>query len=125
MSKHRQSTKGRTDSRQAVRDLLATESLEALPARAKDKRFQYKHHHDWEVDGVKVSDHAVLRYLQHVKGVDVKTIREELLAEGRSKVIKELRTCKVPINGSGFRLVARNGLIVTVLKAGGGPKDDA
>jgi hypothetical protein len=123
MNKHRQSTKGRTDSRQAVRELLATESLENAPTRSKDKRYRYKHHHDWEVDGVKVSDHAVLRYLEHVKGINVKTIRQELLAEGRSKVIKELRTCKVPINGSGFRLVARNGLIVTVLKAGG-PTDD-
>ena len=121
--KHHQPTKGRTNAKQAVRDLLAIDNTEIHATKTK-KRVRYKHHHDWDVDGVKVSDHAVLRYLQHVKGVDVDTIRRELLAEGRSKIVKQLKTCKVPINGSGFRLVARNGLIVTVLKASGEQQND-
>jgi hypothetical protein len=123
MSRHRHPTKGRHDPKQIVRDLLATESLDSFKPISREERQRYKHHHDWDVDGVKVSDHAVLRYLQHVKGVDIDTVRRELLAEGRSKIVRDLKTCKLPINGSGFRLVARNGMIVTVLKAGGEKND--
>lgn len=117
--------KGRKDKKILVRNLLAAEDSNGKHARTKEDRQRYKHHHDWEIDGVLVSDHAVLRYLQHTKGLDVKTIREQLCSNGRSKVIRDLRTCKIPMSEDGVRLVARGGMIITVLKSTSGTDNDA
>jgi hypothetical protein len=73
-----------------------------------------KLHQDWEVNGVRVSDHAVVRYMEICLGLDVHKIRETMLADGRGEMVKRLQFAKMPI-GAG-KLVARKGVVVTVLK---------
>jgi chromosome segregation ATPase len=61
-----------------------------------------------------VSEHAILRYLERVKGMDLTAIKEEILpAEVRAQ-IATLRSGRFPVNGD-FKLRAKDGVIVTVL----------
>jgi len=60
------------------------------------------------------SDHAILRYLERIKGVDITAVVAEMLGEGRAAAIKALRTCKLPL-GEGARLVVVDRVVVTVL----------
>lgn len=73
-----------------------------------------KLHQDWEVNGVRVSDHAVVRYMEIVLGIDMRKVREEMIADGRGELVKKLQFAKLPL-GRG-KLVARKGVVVTVLK---------
>lgn len=60
-----------------------------------------------------ISDHAILRYLERVKGLDMATVCEEMLSEGRHKMIAAVPNCKLPVGGGQF-LVVVDGRIVTV-----------
>ncbi|SMH35978.1 hypothetical protein [Maritimibacter sp. HL-12] len=62
---------------------------------------------------VQVSDHAVIRYLERVPGMDVETIRREI---GR-KVDRgaDLGACGVQIGGFVYKI--RDGVVTTVLLA--------
>jgi hypothetical protein len=62
---------------------------------------------------VTVSDHAVVRYLERVMGVDVAGLRREILGEGRDRLVAQLGTCALPVRG-GARLVAKDGVVVTI-----------
>ncbi len=61
-----------------------------------------------------VSEHALLRYLERVKGIDLDAVRSEILAEGRAELIHKLQTCSLPL-GPGLRLVVRNRQVVSVV----------
>ncbi len=61
-----------------------------------------------------VSDHALLRYLERVKGVDIDALRAEMLGEGRQALIQKLMSCKLPI-GDGARLIVQQRVVVTVI----------
>ncbi len=71
-------------------------------------------HEDWECEGVKISDHAVLRFLEHCCGLDVAKVRAAMVSDGRAEMIRGMRSGKVPAQ-SGARLVVRDGLVVTVI----------
>lgn len=63
----------------------------------------------------KVSDHAVLRYLERVKGVDIESLKNEILSEPVLKMVKTLGgNGKYP--NSGFKLVMKDNTVVTILK---------
>lgn len=74
-----------------------------------------KLHSDWKSNGVMVSDHAVVRYLEYAYGFNINLVREEMMAQGRADIIRRILNGKVPC-GDGCRLVARNGVVVTVVK---------
>lgn len=63
----------------------------------------------------RVSDHAVLRYLERVKGVDIEAIRREILSETVLAAIK-IGCRAVEIEGHKFTIV--DGCITTCLPAG-------
>ena len=65
--------------------------------------------------GVRVSDHALLRYLERVKKVNVEEARKELLGGGRQAVIREYKNCNIPV-GEVFFAVVRNECVITVRK---------
>lgn len=92
------------------------EEPELVPARGKAKTKRLKHQGDWEVDGVMVSDHALVRWLEVKYGLNAAEVRRQMVAQGRAAIIKQMRTCKVPVGKDGAKLIARDGLIVTVLK---------
>jgi hypothetical protein len=59
-----------------------------------------------------VTDHALLRYLERVRGLDVEALKEEILTPGIVAAVKAGATA-VKLNG--ITLVVANGRIVTVL----------
>lgn len=63
--------------------------------------------------GVCISDHAVLRYLERVKGIDMAAIRAEM----RSPALETARDFGAPvvIGRNGERLIIENGVVVTVI----------
>lgn len=68
-----------------------------------------------------VSDHALLRYLERVKGVDVDALREEILGEGRREAVQKLLNCKLPIGG-GAKLIVQHRVVVTVITSESDPR---
>lgn len=110
--------------RQILIDRLVAEPEFLPPRKSRVERKFGKQHRDWLAQGVLVSDHAVIRYLEAIHGLDIKRIREEMVAQGRADIVKQLRTCKVPISLTGAKLVARDGLIVTVSNTKSSYKDN-
>ena len=60
-----------------------------------------------------ISDHAVIRYLERVKGVDIAALRAEM--QSPALAVAEDFGCPVVIGKNGERLVVRNGVVVTVI----------
>jgi len=60
-----------------------------------------------------ICDHAVLRYLERVYGVDVEAVREEM----RSPALETANDfgAATVIKGNGGRLILRSGVVVTTL----------
>jgi len=96
--------------------LALADEPETFPDRGKAKSKRLKHQGDWEIAGIRISDHALVRWLEVRYNLDAKAIREEMVSNGRADIIKEYKTCKVPIGTDGAKLIVRDGLIVTVLK---------
>lgn len=68
-----------------------------------------------------VTDHAVLRWLERVTGIDVATqVREEILAGGRAELIRTVGKGKIRVHGSNVSLVVAAGRVITVVVEGGG-----
>lgn len=63
---------------------------------------------------VHLSDHAILRYLERVKGMDIEKIRGEILTEKRKKLILKCITVKIPIEKN-HQLVAEKCIIKTII----------
>lgn len=60
-----------------------------------------------------ISDHAVLRYLERVKGVDIAAVRAEMSSPALERAVTF--GCPVLIGKHGERLVIREGVVVTVI----------
>ncbi len=60
-----------------------------------------------------VSEHAILRYLERVRGINLQEVEEEILSEASKKIIGELGNCKISTE-AGFKIVVRNGTVVTI-----------
>jgi hypothetical protein len=88
------------------------------PKPSRRKRIDKRERYDWQVDGVMVSDHAVVRYLETMFGIDMHEVRKLIVENGRSEVIRNIGTVKLSV-GKGARLVARDGVVVTILKPRG------
>lgn len=61
----------------------------------------------------RVSDHAVLRYLERVEGIDVERVRRLMLSETIATAL-EMGATRIRINGVFF--AAENGMIKTLWK---------
>jgi hypothetical protein len=61
-----------------------------------------------------VSEHALLRYLERVKGVDLNVIRKEIL-DGRVDQIRHLKTCDIRM-ANGLKMVVKNCVVVTLIE---------
>lgn len=59
-----------------------------------------------------VSEHAMLRYLERIKGVDLEAIREEILGDGTAASISFAKTGR--IKKSGMCLVVKDNVVVTI-----------
>jgi hypothetical protein len=59
-----------------------------------------------------VSEHAILRYLERVKGVDIAAIQAEILSADVIEQIKVIGSGKFPQDG--YHVVVRKGTVITV-----------
>lgn len=66
-----------------------------------------------------ISDHAVLRYLERVVGIDVEAVRAEMQTPALAQA--DEFGAPVLIGRNGERLVIRGGIVVTVLPKGHPP----
>lgn len=62
-----------------------------------------------------VSEHAILRYIERVVGIDVDKIVEQILPEETKIYIENLGNGNYPINDGEFRIVVKDRVVVTVL----------
>lgn len=61
---------------------------------------------------VKVSEHALLRYLERAKGLNIQEVEEEILNEKLVGMISSLGNGEFPHNGQQY--VVKNNLIITI-----------
>lgn len=63
-----------------------------------------------------ISDHAIVRFLERVKGIDMDVIRSEML----TPAVERAQTFGAPvvIGKNGERLLIKNGVIITVYAKG-------
>ncbi len=66
-----------------------------------------------EPSRVEISNHALLRYLERVKGLDMARLRAEMETPGLR--IADQFGCPVVIGHSGERMIIREGVVVTVI----------
>lgn len=63
---------------------------------------------------VAISDHALLRYIERVKGVDIESIKEEMLKDSKIiDAIKILNSGTFPIQGCS--LIVKDNIITTII----------
>lgn len=63
-----------------------------------------------------ISDHALIRYLERVKGVDMDAVRAEMNTPALATA--DEFGCPVVIGRNGERMVIKNGVVVTVIAKG-------
>lgn len=68
-----------------------------------------------------ISDHAVVRFLERVKGVDIDAVRAEMQTPALD--VADQFGAPVLIGRNGERLVIRDGVVVTVLRKRMGEMD--
>lgn len=61
-----------------------------------------------------VTDHALLRYLQRVMGIDIDRFRSDLVADGRAELVQTMRAGRVS-TPDGAVLIVVDGRVVSVL----------
>lgn len=62
---------------------------------------------------IMISDHAILRYLERVMGIDIEMIKKEILPEKSKQTIQTLGNGTYPINNK-YKIVVKNNTIVTI-----------
>lgn len=102
------------------------ENAEALKAEAAEKQREYSEKMNQirsmeqqisklENNGkVKISEHAVLRYLERVKGIDVADIEKEILSPEILEMVKKLGG-NGTYPGNGYRIIMKNYTVTTVI----------
>ena len=66
---------------------------------------------------LRVSEHAVIRYLERVKGIDMEVIKAEILDEAIVNIIEKLgESGSYPSKDSKFLALVKNYTVVTVIK---------
>jgi recombination DNA repair RAD52 pathway protein len=62
----------------------------------------------------RVSDHAIVRYLERVKGLDIEAIKKEILPDALSRAAKKMGNGFYPVNGT-HKVRIKNQVVITVL----------
>lgn len=62
-----------------------------------------------------VTDHAVIRYLERMMGIDVERLRSELLSDGRAALIRSMSTGHLH-TADGATLVVLDAKVVSVIR---------
>lgn len=70
--------------------------------------------------GLVVSDHAVVRYLERVMGIDVEAVRARIVDHSVAAAAREFTRVCVAVDGS-HRVIVESGKVVTVLRLADAP----
>ena len=72
--------------------------------------------HLGEKANIVISEHALLRYLERVRGLDMEQLKKEILPQKTQKLIRTFRNCGMTVtNGVGtYQVKVRNGVVTTV-----------
>lgn len=65
-----------------------------------------------------VTDHAVVRYLERCRGIDIAAVRAEILADGRGSLVTRIGQGKLRSHALGVRLVIRDSTVVSIYRIG-------
>ncbi len=60
-----------------------------------------------------VSEHAMLRYLDRIRGVDLQEVQDEILTQESIDLINQLGSCSIN-TPAGFKIVVKNNTVVSV-----------
>lgn len=63
-----------------------------------------------------VTDHALVRYLQRVVGLDVNRLRQEMLSDGRAALVQQMQNGRLH-TAEGAVLIVCNCRVVSVVRA--------
>lgn len=102
----------------AHEDLLAARSRDVREAEATLRELNAKRNALIREGPPVVTEHAVLRYLTRIKGLDLDSIKAEILGDSEH-IVKTLGGGEIPVNARGtipatHRIVVKNGVVVTV-----------
>lgn len=61
-----------------------------------------------------VTEHALLRYLQRAKGIDLEAIEREILTPERVSMIKNIGQERCELKANGLRFVIQDSAVITV-----------
>jgi hypothetical protein len=61
-----------------------------------------------------VTEHAMLRYLERVRGLDLQALQDEILNDSRLAAINTLQSCRLPL-GDGNLLLVENRTVKSVI----------
>lgn len=64
---------------------------------------------------LKVSDHALMRYMERCKGFDLDAVRSEIITEDLVRLYNQLGNGQYPTGIGTTRVVIEDGVIVTIL----------
>jgi hypothetical protein len=68
-------------------------------------------------DAVIVSDHAIVRYLERIEGIDIEKLKKMIVGDGRiAQAVKTLSSGIFPSEDGVFMLIVKDKVVVTVIK---------
>lgn len=68
----------------------------------------------YEVDGVRITDHAIVRFLERVHGLNLNEVRRQMTSNGVGELIRTLKSGRFPL-GNGAKLVVQDSVVITVV----------
>jgi len=60
-----------------------------------------------------ISEHALLRYIERVKGIDLEVLKKEIMTPQLATLIREMGNGKHP-SGGGFKAIVKNNTVITI-----------
>lgn len=66
-------------------------------------------------DGITVSEHAIIRYIERVMGINIEDIAARILPETAQEYVEQLGNGHYPVNQGEFKIVVKDGVVITVL----------
>ncbi len=70
---------------------------------------------------ISITDHAIVRYLERVLGMDMEAIRREICPPEVEKLARAIRSGNLPVPGKRYRLAITNFVVTTILTPEGRP----
>jgi|GEM_PF-1939632 len=61
-----------------------------------------------------VSDHAIVRYIERVKGINLDDIKNDILTDSVKRNINKVGDCKITTNDGNY-IIVRNNIVVSIV----------